>query len=242
MAAPDPVDDPHDSHAHDRRSAGDLPTLVDPPTLIDQRGAGEGKGLLWAGVAVTAFGAGAAVLWVVVTILQKAVAYYEDHRWQVIAGSALVLLLVISGTAAVVAEKRRNRAIRARIRRVGHLHRIDQMTGPMFEEFVADLLRRDGYRAVETIGRSGDKGADVVARTPDGRRIAVQCKRQVRTVGADRIRNLVGAVHGAYSGHLGVLVTSSTFTRPAMAEAAGRLVLVDRDRLAAWMDGERLRL
>ncbi|MBC6457350.1 restriction endonuclease [Actinomadura sp. HBU206391] len=198
--------------------------------------------LMVAGLAATALAGGVAAGWLIVTVTRAVAGFVAAHQWQVVTVAVVVLVLAVVGAVAVVTERQRARALQTRLRRLGHLDRVDEMSGPMFEEFVADLLRRDGYRAVSRIGRSGDRGADVVARTPDGRKIAVQCKRQMRTVGADRVRNLVGAVHGAYTGHVGVLVTSSTFTRPALAEAENRLVLVDRDRLAGWMDGEPLRL
>ncbi|GLY89446.1 hypothetical protein Airi02_073750 [Actinoallomurus iriomotensis] len=54
------------------------------------------------------------------------------------------------------------------------------------------------------------------------------------------MRNLIGAVHSAYDGHIGILVTSNTFTAPAVDEGAERLILIDRDRLARWMDGDQL--
>jgi restriction system protein len=82
----------------------------------------------------------------------------------------------------------------------------------------------------------------VLARTPDGRGLTVQCKRQARPVPADRVRNLIGAVHGVHAGSVGVLVTSNTFTRQALDEGCKRVVLVGRDQLAAWMDGQSLRL
>jgi restriction system protein len=94
---------------------------------------------------------------------------------------------------------------------------IDAMSGQDFEHFIADLLRDEGCRHVEVVGRSGDQGADITARTKDGRKIAVQCKRQAGSVGADRIRNLIGAVHCAYTGHQAVLVASARFTRPALS-------------------------
>lgn len=124
----------------------------------------------------------------------------------------------------------------ARLREIANLETVDAMNGTDFEYLTADLLRRDGYRSVEVVGRAGDRGVDVVAVAADGRRIAVQCKRQKKTVGSDRVRNLIGALHSTYAGHVGVLITSSTFTGSAIAEAEGHLILLDRERLAHWMD------
>ncbi|WP_051468537.1 restriction endonuclease [Actinomadura oligospora] len=133
------------------------------------------------------------------------------------------------------------RAREAELRERAHLDRVDVMSGVEFEELTARLLERDGFLDVEVVGRSRDRGIDVLATAPDGRELAVQCKRQAKPVGADRVRNLIGAVHSSYAGRVGVLVTNNTFTAQAREEAGrvepGRLFLVGRDDLARWMDG-----
>ncbi|MFC5744533.1 restriction endonuclease [Actinomadura rugatobispora] len=175
----------------------------------------------------------------VVFVVAPLVAEY----WPWIVGVLTVALLLAAGGAVLLVMERRERRRRAeRLRELAHLERVDVMTGAQFEELTAELLRRDGFRAVQVVGRAGDRGVDVTALTGDGVKVAVQCKRQQKTVGADRVRNLIGAVHSTYRGHVGVLVTNSTFTRHALDEADGTLVLVDRDALARWMDGEPLAL
>ncbi|MDF9814144.1 hypothetical protein M2266_003375 [Streptomyces sp. SPB162] len=57
------------------------------------------------------------------------------------------------------------------------LAEVDAMEGPEFENFVADLCRRDGCTEVRQVGRSHDDGADVRGRLPDGRTMVIQCKR-----------------------------------------------------------------
>jgi len=192
-------------------------------------------------VAVLAGGALIAglVAGVVGTLLVRLVIVY--WRWVV----ALLVLGVVAAVAMAVAVVRQRRAERERERRlreIAHLERVDVMTGEEFEELTAELLRRDGFRSVQVVGRTGDRGVDVLATTPDGRDVAVQCKRQKKKVDADRVRNLIGALQVTYPGRLGVLVTNNDFTAPAVEEAAGRLLLVDRARLARWMDGDLLPL
>lgn len=188
------------------------------------------------GIAGGSLALGVALAWPIATMIRFVAAY-----WQWIVGAIVVLIvLAVLGSVAAGIEAHKAQVERQRLREIAHLERVDTMTGPQFEELVAALLRRDGYRHVTIVGRSGDRGVDITARTPDGRKIAVQCKRQSRTVGADRVRNLIGAVHSSYTGHVGVLVTSNTFTAPALDECGDRLVLIDRDRLARWMDGDAL--
>ena len=188
------------------------------------------------GIAGGSLAIGAALAWPIATMIRFIAAYWH---WIV---DAIVVLIVLAALGLVAAgiEAHKAHVHEQRLRELAYLDRVDAMTGRQFEELVADLLRRDGYRHVSIVGRSADRGVDITGRTPDGRKIAVQCKRQSRTVGADRVRNLIGAVHSTYTGHVGVLVTSNIFTAPAVNECGDRLVLIDRDRLARWMDGDAL--
>lgn len=192
----------------------------------------------YAAIALGALLAGGVCAGVAYLVFRLVVAYWP---W-IVTALAIAAFLLITGAVLTAVERHKARVREEQLRAIANLERVDAMTGPQFEDLVARLLERDGYRSVQVVGRAGDRGVDVTAVCPDGRRIAVQCKRQKKTVGSDRVRNLIGAVHGTYTGHVGVLVTSSTFTRPALAEADGRLVLVDRTTLVRWMDGEGLSL
>uniref|UniRef100_UPI000348C6B3 restriction endonuclease n=1 Tax=Nocardiopsis alkaliphila TaxID=225762 RepID=UPI000348C6B3 len=116
---------------------------------------------------------------------------------------------------------------------------IDTMTGRQFEEHVARLLRAHGYTRVTTVGGAFDGGVDLRAQTPDGRPIAVQCKRWRRPVPPNEVRAFLGALAGGHLGYLGMFVASNGFTREAVREAGDGMVLVDRHELGLWMAGER---
>lgn len=190
------------------------------------------------GIAVLAVGAGLGAGWLLVRL-----AAFVGAHWRAILAVLVMMILLVALAAAGLGVRAHAQRQRARwLRRLANLERVDVMDGHRFEELVAELLRRDGFRSVQVIGRSGDGGVDVTARAPDGRRVAVQCKRHSRPVGADRVRNLIGAVHGGYAGHVGILVASHGFTRPAVAEGRDRLTLIDRDLLAQWLDGRPLSL
>ncbi|MGI5164490.1 restriction endonuclease [Spirillospora sp. CA-253888] len=184
-------------------------------------------------VAAGALAVGFASIFLVYLTYRLVLAYWV---WLLV---ALALCGVVAG--GVLRARYLERREAARVRALAHLSVVDDMTGAEFEELVASLLRRDGHQAVQVVGRTGDRGVDVTATAPDGRRIAVQCKRQRKNVGADRVRNLIGAVHGFYRGHQGVLITNAYFTGPAREEQ-GDLRLIDRDALARWMDGAPLDL
>ncbi|ACY97010.1 MULTISPECIES: restriction endonuclease [Thermomonospora] len=188
-------------------------------------------------VAVLSLAAG-----VVVPILLFSVVRLVIDHWRLLLSLLAVGALAAAAAGGVVIRRRQiERERQWRLREIAHLDRVDVMTGDEFEELTAELLRRDGFRGVQVVGRAGDRGVDVLATSPGGRRIAVQCKRQKGKVTADRVRNLVGALNVTYPGRLGVLVTNNTFTAQAAEEAAaGGLLLVDRDLLARWMDGDPL--
>ncbi|GII67221.1 hypothetical protein Skr01_73060 [Sphaerisporangium krabiense] len=185
----------------------------------------------------------AGALWSVVVVVRLVVAFVVAYHVVILIVVAVAGLLAVAWGITKEVQRHRAAVLEEQIRDRARWELVDAMSGPAFEDFVADLLRRDGRRDVCRIGRSHDRGVDIVARGEDGAKIAVQCKRQVGRVGADRVRNLIGAVNGAtYRDHRAVLVTSSTFTRPAFQEAEGMVLLVDRHALGRWMKGERLKV
>ncbi|MET7331700.1 restriction endonuclease [Nonomuraea sp. NPDC005650] len=120
------------------------------------------------------------------------------------------------------------------------LEKVDLMTGPQFEQLVAERMIAEGFRRVQIRGGAGDGGVDITAVAPDGTRCAVQCKRYRKSVGAPAVRNFLGALANAFTGHTGVLITTGHFTRPARQEAIDArqpLLLVERDLLADWLTG-----
>jgi restriction system protein len=112
----------------------------------------------------------------------------------------------------------------------------DGMTGPQFEHYVADLMRRSGFRAVRVTGRAADLGADILASTADGRRVVVQCKRYAGSVGSPHVQRLNGTAWTIHGAEVTMLVTTGRLTAHAR-QLAGRcgIVLVDRAALAAWL-------
>ncbi|MET9799538.1 restriction endonuclease [Streptomyces sp. NPDC006368] len=128
--------------------------------------------------------------------------------------------------------------------KAGHrtLTEVDAMDGPAFEDFVADLCRRDGCTEVRRVGRSHDDGADVRGRLPDGRTMVIQCKRYnpKRKISSGEVRNLLGSrMH--FGADIAVLVTTTYFSGPAERCAVRNGVLaVHRDHLGLWNSGAAL--
>ncbi|GGV73052.1 restriction endonuclease [Streptomyces griseoloalbus] len=109
-----------------------------------------------------------------------------------------------------------------------------------FEEAIAALCVRDGCSQVQVVGGAGDLGADVVALSPEGRRLVIQCKRygDDNKVGSQDLQRFGGTCFAVHEADVALVVTTSDFTTPAAeyAEQCG-IVCVDRDALLAWSDG-----
>ncbi|MFJ4622388.1 restriction endonuclease [Streptomyces sp. NPDC088812] len=160
---------------------------------------------------------------------------------------AVVVAVVVAGL--VRAGRREARAERkrlaeeARLRARRSLAAVWAMDDRAFEEYVAGLCRRDGCTEVRRVGGSGDLGADVTGRLPDGRKIVVQCKRYAkhRSVGSRDIQTFNGTARAEHGADVPVFVASCVFTRPARDFAARHgLCLIDVDLLGFWNGGTTL--
>jgi restriction system protein len=111
------------------------------------------------------------------------------------------------------------------------LAQLAALTAESFEEFVAELFEALGYE-VEVVGGSGDEGADLRLRRPDGLLAVVQCKYHQRgVVGSPTLQKFLGTIHHTRS-HKGFFVTTSTFSLSAEKFAAEHPIeLVDGPRL-----------
>lgn len=113
--------------------------------------------------------------------------------------------------------------------------RIDQMQdGYSFENYIAALLRSNGYQNVSVTEKSGDYGADVIAFWKNDK-IAFQCKLSASDIG-------VKAVQEAISGKLyykcakAVVVTNRYFTNSAITLAAiAHVDLWNRKKLSTYL-------
>lgn len=129
----------------------------------------------------------------------------------------------------------RKQQARLKALRAVQISHIDTMKGEEFEEYVAELLRFQGYKTRMT-PRSGDYGVDIVA-SKDGVKTAVQIKRYSKKLDQKPIREAVtGMAVRQYGCTKAMVVTNSTFTKAAtfLAEESD-CVLVDREKLGEWV-------
>ena len=102
--------------------------------------------------------------------------------------------------------------------------------GYAFEEYVAGILRGNGYENVEVTKKSGDYGADITA-VKDAVTYVFQCKYYTEPVGVQAIQEVFSS-KTMYRAHVAVVVTNSIFTIAArtLAENTG-VILFDGEKL-----------
>lgn len=90
----------------------------------------------------------------------------------------------------------------------------DHMTGEEFEQYVAEILKYNGYKNIELTKHTGDYGIDILA-DYEGYSYAIQCKMYHKPVG-------IAAIQQAYAGYIyyncdyPVVVTNDRFTSAAI--------------------------
>lgn len=87
-------------------------------------------------------------------------------------------------------------------------------SGKEYEKHCARKMRLRGWLFVRQVGKSGDYGADIIARGLFLRKIAVQCKCYSKPVGVKAIQEVVAARY-YYGTSRAAVATNSTFTRAA---------------------------
>ena len=164
--------------------------------------------------------------------------FARDHLAAVITGVVAVVVLVVF-TLVARARFRRRRAERDQDR-LRHVLPFHSMNDKQFEHALASLRRESGCRRVEVTGGAGDRGVDVKATTPDGRRLVLQAKRYHinHRVGDREMQQLAGGLNTWHQFDIPVIVATSSFTRPARETAARNGIrLVDNRALAVWSSG-----
>lgn len=159
----------------------------------------------------------------------------------------LAVTTAVVGVASVAAAVLGGRRIRTRLRRrvagAGRLFARDpyQLSPGEFEEYLAELCRRDGCRDVTVVGGAGDLAADVLYTDPHGRRGLIQAKRYKtgNTVGSEHVQRVNGTYRHAHGCQHAAIVTTSSYTRAAEEFAAKvGIPLLAADRLTAWARGD----
>ncbi len=169
---------------------------------------------------------GLVVLCIIVWVWQL----WQEHGQIIMYYAGVVVVAVLIGVSglAIWNYRREQRKLRAL-----DIVAIGTMDPLAFEVYIAKLLKHRGFRNVRLTERF-DYGVDVIAEK-DGVRWGVQVKRYNNMVKAEAVRQVVTALI-RYKCDRGMVVTNSTFSRPARELAAdNRCVLIGRDELAEWI-------
>lgn len=125
-------------------------------------------------------------------------------------------------------------SIRSRVYREPRaLEQLREMHPVEFEEFIATVFDRKGYR-VETTSRVADEGIDLIVRKADRVGI-VQCKRYKGNVGQPIVRDLYGVmIHNRADEAF--LITTGQISLPARTWREDKPIhLIDGAKLVEWM-------
>jgi restriction system protein len=173
-------------------------------------------------------------------VVVGAARWVNGHR--VISAAAGVVLAVVGGWWVSRVVFGRVRAHRERWAVPTTLAAYLRATPDQFEQQTAALCRRDGCTRVRVVGGAGDLAADVLATTPDGRRVLIQCKRYAahNKVGSDHVQRVNGTYRDIHHCQVAAIVTTSSYTADAarLARRVG-IRLYDAADLAAWARGGR---
>ncbi|NJC21463.1 restriction system protein [Arthrobacter pigmenti] len=111
------------------------------------------------------------------------------------------------------------------------ISQVMELNPSQFEQFAAELLKRQGFTDVAVQGGSGDRGVDIVAKDSFGVSIVVQCKRYIGNVSATPVQRLHSFAVTRGAGRR-MVVTTSGYTRDARDEAVRTdTELIDGSRL-----------
>ncbi len=103
----------------------------------------------------------------------------------------------------------------------------NSMNGIDYEKYVAQRLKNEGYAGVTVTQASGDHGADIIAISPEGKRVAIQCKKYSKSVGQRSVQEAVSA-KVYYNCDLAMVITNSYFT-PAAKDFAEHTGVILRE-------------
>ncbi|MFD5610573.1 restriction endonuclease [Kitasatospora sp. NPDC127060] len=117
------------------------------------------------------------------------------------------------------------------------LDHIDNMNYAEFEQLAADLLERDGLTVIRQRGGARDQGADVIAQTPGGHRIVVQCKhrRKGAKIEPQVLYALNGTARPIHRADTVVAMTNRSFTPDASSFGHSQDIhMISRKQLTRW--------
>lgn len=81
-----------------------------------------------------------------------------------------------------------------RLRKLG-IYDIDKLSGEDFEKYIKVLLGKLGYSKIHLTPKVGDYGIDVLALSPNGKKVGFQCKRYKKMSATKQFKKLIQENH-----------------------------------------------
>jgi restriction system protein len=171
-----------------------------------------------------------------VAVVQAFVRWITDHWWAPVIVVSIVVAVV---TVVVLQRVKSSRARRERLARLRlTMDQIDRMKPVQFELACSDLMERDGLTARQR-GGANDEAADVIARTPTGQTVVVQCKHTVtgRNVEVNVLYAVNGTARPVHGADIVIVATNGGFTRDSWRWGPRHDIhLLDREKLRRWAE------
>ncbi len=157
-----------------------------------------------------------------VAILIPLLAFAQSRTVGII---VLIIYLIIAAVAFKVYFSKKNKLLRK------SLQEIDQMNGYEFEKYMKEMYAFLGY-SVKHTPYVGDQGADLILKSTDGEKTAVQVKCYSGNVPNKAVQEVVASMK-LYGCTKGAVVTNSYFTNASIELAkANDIELIDRKKLS----------
>ena len=150
-----------------------------------------------------------------------------EHSYEICLGLTAAGFLLLANRRRLRDRRRRRREAKQAWRERERLRNsyVLNLSPYEYEEYVAEELRQEGFTDVDTTPKSGDFGADVLAKDGE-RRICVQCKRYApgHPVGVKAVQEIYSA-KDYYGCDEAYIYTTSDYTKAAI-DMAGELGVI----------------
>lgn len=116
---------------------------------------------------------------------------------------------------------------------------LDKLSGEDFEKVIGELLKHQGFTAIEFTPTSFDFGADILAEK-DNTKFAIQIKRSMGPIGIAAVQEVLGGIV-YYGAAKGIVLTNALFSSSALTLAnRASIRLVERKEIKKWLQSAKI--
>lgn len=116
---------------------------------------------------------------------------------------------------------------------------LDKLSGEDFEKVIGELLKHQGFTAIEFTPKTFDFGADILAEK-DSTKFAIQIKRSMSPIGIAAVQEVLGGMV-YYGAARGIVITNTLFSSSAVELASRASIrLIDRKEVKKWLQSAKI--